>query len=248
MSTSRGPWVQTFTGKAFFPFDPRVEDICIEDIAHALSNICRFNGQVRTFYSVAQHSVAVSRMTDTDRLRWLLHDASEAYLGDMVSPLKHDPRLGEAYRAIEAKVQRVIHQKFGLGEVEHDAALHKADLVMLATEARDLMAKPPELWHNPERPLTIPFETEWQFMVAQFLLMILMVSLGLSAGIVAAVGAPTPVFFGMMAVIVLCVVAFTIIERVQKRWTTIRPWSPRRAERAFLAEFRQITEKDVRRG
>jgi len=95
-------WFLTASGKRFWPLDPRPEDICIEDIAHALSHICRFGGHVREPYSVAQHSVIVSMIVKPENaLYGLLHDAAEAYAGDMVRPLK---RGMPAYRSIESAV------------------------------------------------------------------------------------------------------------------------------------------------
>src|SRR5271165_7548492 len=85
----KGDWIQTYTGRVMYPLDPRPEEINIIDIAHALSNLCRFTGHVRTFYSVAEHSVRVSQHCDPKDALWgLLHDASEAYLADMSRPMK----------------------------------------------------------------------------------------------------------------------------------------------------------------
>ena len=81
LSTSRnGDWLQTFTGKAFFPLDPRPEEMDIFDIAHALSNLCRYGGHCNKFYSVAEHSVLVSILCrlyygEQVALQGLLHDA-----------------------------------------------------------------------------------------------------------------------------------------------------------------------------
>ena len=83
------PWIETYTGRKFFPLNPRARDLCIEDIAHALAMTCRYNGHCSEFYSVAQHSCIVSDLCEE---RWkmagLMHDAAEAYLGDVVSPVK----------------------------------------------------------------------------------------------------------------------------------------------------------------
>ena len=85
----KGDWIQTYTGKQFYPQDPRVEDIDIEDIAHALSLTCRFNGHVKEFYSTAQH-VVLSSMFAPFYCKWeaLHHDDSEAYISDLTSPVK----------------------------------------------------------------------------------------------------------------------------------------------------------------
>jgi len=106
-------YIQTFTDKLIDPLDPDPDQICIEDIAHALSNLCRFGGHSSSFYSVAQHSVRCSQHfndSDPEALAALLHDASEAYLLDIPSPVKW--RLPE-YLAAEDKLMSVIAEKFG---------------------------------------------------------------------------------------------------------------------------------------
>jgi hypothetical protein len=112
----RGGWMQTFTGRQFFPMDPRPEEVDPTDIAHALSLLCRYNGHVDRFYSVAEHCVHLSYVVPPEHALWaLLHDATEAYVGDMISPLKiHMP----GYRAAEDRAA-----KHGHGEgVGHDSA------------------------------------------------------------------------------------------------------------------------------
>jgi hypothetical protein len=85
----RGDWMQTYTGRKFYPLAPRPEDIHPRDIAHALSLLCRYNGHVDRFYSVAEHCVLMSRAVAPEHaLAALLHDATEAYVGDMIRPLK----------------------------------------------------------------------------------------------------------------------------------------------------------------
>lgn len=112
MGTTTKPWIQTATERVFNFLQPDVNDVCIRDIAHALSNICRFTGHVGEFYSVAQHSVLVSYLVNPIYAREaLMHDASEAYLGDVNSPLKH--QLPE-YQKIEAEVMRAVEKKFEL--------------------------------------------------------------------------------------------------------------------------------------
>jgi hypothetical protein len=130
--------IRTISGILFWPFEPRLEDIYIEDIAHALSQVCRFTGHTKQFYSVAQHSVLVSRLCEPeDALHGLLHDASEAYLGDVSRPIKHRPEFA-AYRASEAQLQALIYQRFGL-EVVEPASVKVADTKALHVELRDLM-------------------------------------------------------------------------------------------------------------
>lgn len=143
--------IQTYTGKQFFPLQPRLEDIAIEDIAHALALQCRFGGHLRSAYSVAQHCCHVADLVPpADRLWALLHDASEAYLIDIPAPLKVLPAF-ETYRASEALLQRVIYHRFGLTGEEPDSVRH-ADLVMLVSEAYDLLpGGPGEAWPDDVR-------------------------------------------------------------------------------------------------
>jgi uncharacterized protein len=111
--TSRG-WMTTFTGKKIWPLNARPWDICIEDIAHALSRKCRFSGHCLDFYSVAQHCVLVSRMCSQENKLWaLMHDAAEAYLDDLPRPVKYSPEL-TGYREAERKLEQIIWQVFGL--------------------------------------------------------------------------------------------------------------------------------------
>ena len=134
-------WLQTFTGRQFYPGDPRLEDIVLEDIAHALSLSCRFGGHCRAFYSVAQHSVLVSRICPPAVARWaLLHDGSEAYLCDIPRPVK---QLGamRPYRELERVIQQLVYDRFGLGGPE-PRAVKIADHQALATEHRALFDVP----------------------------------------------------------------------------------------------------------
>ena len=136
-------WIQTAAGRKFYPLHPRVEDIDIEDIAHALSLNCRFNGHCRTFYSVAEHSVRESRLLEGDEAMWgLLHDASEAYLTDLPRPVKVQM---PAFRDWEDKLEKIIIEHFGLTWPMPEA-VKVADDRLLSTEARDLMAEPPDVW------------------------------------------------------------------------------------------------------
>ena len=135
-----GVWFETFSGVKFYPLDPRPEDILIEDIAHALSNQCRFAGQSRVHYSVAEHSLRVSHYVPQGccPLQALLHDASEAYLVDLPSPIKYGTILGGEYRIIEEVLMGTIYRKFGVPEKECPH-VHVADKIMAVTEKRDLM-------------------------------------------------------------------------------------------------------------
>jgi 5'-deoxynucleotidase YfbR-like HD superfamily hydrolase len=132
---------------AFDVLAPRREDIKIDTIAHALSNICRFNGNCKDFYSVAQHSVMVSKIClPNDALEGLLHDASEAYIGDLVQPLKKYSGMFDEYEQVEAKLQQLIYDTFEV--VPHiNSSCRQADLLALAYEKRDLMSPAvEEIW------------------------------------------------------------------------------------------------------
>src|SRR5690349_636686 len=108
----RGSWMQTFTGRQFYPLDPRLDEIDPLDIAHALSMICRYGGHTKHFYSVAEHCLLMSHAVAPEYALWaLLHDATEAYVGDMVRPLKHHM---PDYRQIEDNLMEVIAERFGL--------------------------------------------------------------------------------------------------------------------------------------
>lgn len=132
-------WIQTYTGKQFYPLSPRPEDIDIVDIAHALSHQGRFSGHTREFYSVADHSVRVSEVCDPKDALWgLLHDAPEAYLVDLPRPLKEIPKFGDLYKRYESGLMRAICRKFNLPYVM-PFSVEEADTMLLVTEARDLM-------------------------------------------------------------------------------------------------------------
>lgn len=155
-----GDWMQTYTGRAFWPLDPRVEEIDPLDIAHALSMICRYGGHTKTFYSVAEHCVLLSYAVSPENALWaLLHDAAEAYVGDMVRPLKYQlPR----YRAAEDNLLDHIAARFGL-EPGIPAEVKEADNRILLSERQVLMTSPPRSWGPVEEqdplPVTIRFWT-----------------------------------------------------------------------------------------
>lgn len=109
---TRGDWMQTYTGRRFYPLDPQPEDVDPADIAHALSMVCRYGGHVHRFYSVAEHCVHLSHAVAPEHALWaLLHDATEAYVGDMVRPLKR--HIGQ-YQLIEARLRFIIAERFAL--------------------------------------------------------------------------------------------------------------------------------------
>jgi uncharacterized protein len=145
------PFIETFTGRTFQPLSPVFADIQIEDIAHALANQGRFTGHTRFRYSVAEHSVRVSELLARRRcsrpvqLWGLMHDASEAYLVDLPTPLKSDPTIGDGYRRVEVALMEAVCQRFGLPS-EEPAAVRLADADILATEVRDLMHGYRDYW------------------------------------------------------------------------------------------------------
>jgi uncharacterized protein len=127
-------WIRTFTGKRFYPLQPRIQDIDITDIAHALSLQCRFTGHCTRHYSVAEHSLLVASLVPEEhQLQALLHDASEAYLTDVARPVKHSPEY-TFYRKVEKHVQSLIYEYFNCDPKEAPE-LKKADDAVLGLEA-----------------------------------------------------------------------------------------------------------------
>ena len=164
------PAILTRSGRIFRFDAPTPAMVNIFDIAHALSYICRFTGHVNAFYSVAQHSVMVSFIVPpADALAGLLHDATEAYLGDVSRPLK---QLLPQYQALETLAHQAIFEHFGLDPVL-PASVHHADQIMLVTEKRDLMPRRSENWQEfsdiPPLPKTISvwdsFRAESEFLL-----------------------------------------------------------------------------------
>jgi len=169
-------WFQTFTGKLVEVDNPTPEMVDIEDIAHALSMTCRFGGHCRDFYSVAEHSVLVEHIGSWFKfmennshdaqhsLCLLLHDAAEAYVGDVITPLKRALDFTEArpggiipcsLRELEHRWLSAIGQKFGLGDLLIDPSeiMKRADSCALAVEAVALFHPVRvEWWDNRERP------------------------------------------------------------------------------------------------
>ncbi|MBC2731353.1 metal-dependent phosphohydrolase [Thiobacillus sp.] len=160
-------WILTRSGKHFDFADPQPDQVDIIDIAWGLAKECRFAGQCMGFYSVAQHSVLVSEIVPAElALEGLLHDASEAYCKDIPMPLK---AMLPDYKAIEQRVDRAIRAAFGLPEV-CSPEIKRADIILLATERRDLMPHDPAPWAILEgvaplpkqvRPISIPEALDW---------------------------------------------------------------------------------------
>lgn len=150
-------WIQTYTGKSVFPARPEGGAFDIVDIAHALALVNRYTGHTRVPYSVAEHSVRVMQSIPFSepklRLAALMHDASEAYLADLARPVKVLPVMVE-YRTMEARLQGAIEVHFGINpSADEHERIKYADNTLLATEKRDLMARPPSPWGNLPAPL-----------------------------------------------------------------------------------------------
>jgi hypothetical protein len=134
--TRAGEFMQTYSGRQFWPVDPVPEEVDIRDIAHALSMQCRYAGHCLRFYSVAEHCVHLARYVSTPNKPWaLLHDASEAYLVDVPRPLK--PYLPGYYEA-EKRVMDVVAEAFGLSSVM-PSEVKTADNRILIDERRQNM-------------------------------------------------------------------------------------------------------------
>jgi len=139
-------YITTYTGKHFEPANPDPALICIEDIAHALSLICRGNGHVRSFWSVGQHCISCAKealargLSDRMVLACLLHDASECYMSDLPRPFKKELA---AYREHEDHLLDIIYIKF-LGTVlseEEQAKLREIDDAMLVYDLEKLLGE-----------------------------------------------------------------------------------------------------------
>jgi len=171
--------IVTYTGKVFDLLNPQPETVCIEDIAHALANLCRYTGHVREFYSVAQHCILMADANlPGDSLQKLLHDAAEAYIGDMATPWKQLLRVFESRNCCtkdsgfpmwvneyEQKIQDVIGIALGV-DLSYSVEVKEADNRMFSTEIRDLMPPSVEFmnWTGNSAPLDftiVPWDSDY---------------------------------------------------------------------------------------
>lgn len=159
--------ILTSTGLYVTPLDMQAEMVDIRDIAHHLSMLCRFTGAVSHFYSVAQHSVLVAELlwswgaSDEVAFAGLMHDAAEAYIGDMAGPLKDDRDYARVYREVEEELEAVIATKYGVLYPFPDV-VKRADKQMYLLERHWLMPHNGVPVEGEETPggLIVPWEPE----------------------------------------------------------------------------------------
>lgn len=145
----KGDWMQTYSGVQFWPLDPRPEEVRLEDIAAALSKLCRYGGQCRRFYSVAEHCVHMAHAAPKGyKFAALMHDASESYLSDVIRPIKSHLT---NYLEIEAELERCIAQRFGLAW-PMPPEVKRLDTAILADERDQVMVPPPVPWSQTTEP------------------------------------------------------------------------------------------------
>ena len=155
-------YIRSVSGKKLWPLSPKVADVSVSDIAHALGYKCRFTGHTKFFYSVAQHSVYVSQMVPREiALPALFHDASEYMLPDVSTPVKWQLK---GFKEIEEGVLDAVFKKLGLMAYREDtsvmAEIKKADLKLRAIEGRDLMPQD-ETGYSTEEPDPYFFIEPW---------------------------------------------------------------------------------------
>jgi hypothetical protein len=142
----KGKRMQLVSGKSYWPADPRAEEVDITDIAHALGMVCRFGGQCLRFYSVAEHSVHVSMLVPPEHaLQALLHDAPEAYIGDMIRPVKDI--IGWRYHELESLNWAAVASRFNVPYAMHPS-VKEADDAMLQAERRLLKPQDIHEWEH----------------------------------------------------------------------------------------------------
>lgn len=166
MSDPERPYLHLYSGGRFYTEEPEENEFHLEDIAHALSMLCRFAGQVPEFYSVAEHSLLVSQFSPPRYQLWgLLHDASEAYVVDLPRPVKYLPAL-EPYRVYEQRVMEALLRHLHISPIEEPPAVRRADAFVYQLEARALGVHGPRRSGRRALPLRMlpPAEAEAEFL------------------------------------------------------------------------------------
>jgi 5'-deoxynucleotidase YfbR-like HD superfamily hydrolase len=154
-----GYYMHTASGLPYWPCDPRVEDVRLEDIAHHLSMQCRFAGASTRFLSVAEHSIACSAIGPADEaLERLMHDAAEAYLQDWIRPIKYLPEVNAIYTQLEALNEKVIAEKFELTYPFPPSVKIADEMVVTAELAQNIAAKDKGHMHDSSKCPHINFE------------------------------------------------------------------------------------------
>ena len=164
----KNSWIQTYTGKKIFPLIPNKDEIDIIDIANSLGKICRYNGHTLKFYSVAEHSVYISQNVSKKNAMWgLMHDAAEAYLGDIPSPIK---RHLNDFKQYEENLLKCIADKFNL-YWPIPKEVKEIDRLILHDESNQIMESKPQSWSQiTSLPLGIKiFGLDWQQAIELFL-------------------------------------------------------------------------------
>lgn len=173
-------WIQTYTGRAFWPLAPQAEHVTIEDIARGLATKFRYLGMTRMPITVAQHSVLVSRhVPAADALWGLMHDAGEAYLADVPAPIKHRLFVSVAgpgavrqirYRDAENRILAAIARRFSL-PLPMPSSIKEIDERARRTERFSLYGPPPRPWRDENLPLLEEFivPLEWHEAEREFL-------------------------------------------------------------------------------
>lgn len=156
-----GDWMQAYLGGKFWPMDPRSDEVFIEDIAHSLSMQCRYAGHCLRFYSVAEHCVLIARRVLSEgfdpyvALAGLLHDAPEAYLVDVLRPVK--PFL-PGYKEAERRVWNAVAQRFRLAQDDYPIIVHEADHRILGDERAQNMRPTDDDWPLANNPLGVTLQ------------------------------------------------------------------------------------------
>lgn len=164
----------TYTKISMNPLEPKLEDIDIQDIAHALSYMCRANGHIKIFFSVAQHCINCAveagfrEYSKRVQLACLLHDASEAYIADITRPVKHN--LSD-YIVFEERLQSLIYMKYGLSDLNEmenrqiddiDNAFLHHEFIQLANE--QIYTEEPEIFGQPNYKLRNFIDVENEYL------------------------------------------------------------------------------------